>query len=153
MGRCIYARRREIEIMKYVGATNGLVTLPFVVEGLTMGLISGALTALSGGLLAQYQKSCDINVGTGMVTIALASLIIGETLVGKRTMLRRVLGVVFGSCLYRFIVAVALRFNVPAAAMKLVSAIIVAVAISMPAIQAHFAFEKRKHAAQKKEAV
>ena len=49
--------------------------------------------------------------------------------------------------------AVALRFKVPAAAMKLVSAIIVAVAISMPAIQAHFAFEKRKHAAQKKEAV
>ena len=64
---------------------------------ITVGLcISGALTALSGGLLAQYQKSSDINVGTGMVTIALASLIIGETLVGKRTMVRRVLGVVFG---------------------------------------------------------
>ena len=106
------------------------------------------LCALSGGLLAQYQKSCDINVGTGMVTIALASLIIGETLVGKRTMLRRVVGVVFGSCLYRFIVAVALRFNVPAAAMKLVSAIIVAIAISMPAIKAHFAFEKRRHSAR-----
>ena len=121
---------------------------------ITVGLcISGALTALSGGLLAQYQKSCDINVGTGMVTIALASLIIGETLVGKRTMVRRVLGVVFGSCLYRFIVAVALRFNVPAAAMKLVSALIVAIAISMPAIQNRLAFEKRKHAAQKKEAV
>jgi len=74
---------------------------------ITVGLcVSGALCALSGGLLAQYQKSCDINVGTGMVTIALASLIIGETLVGKRTMLRRILGVVFGSCLYRFIVAV-----------------------------------------------
>ena len=62
-----------------------------------MGLcVSGALCALSGGLLAQYQKSCDINVGTGMVTIALASLIIGETLLGKRTMLRRIIGVVFG---------------------------------------------------------
>ena len=121
---------------------------------ITVGLcVSGALCALSGGLLAQYQKSCDINVGTGMVTIALASLIIGETLVGKRTMLRRVLGVVFGSCLYRFIVAVALRFNVPAAAMKLVSAIIVAVAISMPAIREHFAFEKRKHAARARRAV
>ena len=121
---------------------------------ITVGLcISGALTALSGGLLAQYQKSSDINVGTGMVTIALASLIIGETLVGKRTMVRRVLGVVFGSCLYRFIVAVALRFNVPAAAMKLVSALIVAIAISMPAIQNRLAFEKRKRAAQKKEAV
>jgi putative ABC transport system permease protein len=83
-----------------------------------------------------------------MVTIALASLIIGETLVGKRTMLHRILGVVFGSCLYRFIVAVALRFNVPAAAMKLVSALIVAVAISMPAIREHFAFEKRRHAAR-----
>ena len=117
---------------------------------ITVGLcVSGAL---SGGLLAQYQKSCDINVGTGMVTIALASLIIGETLVGKRTMLRRILGVVFGSCLYRFIVAVALRFNVPAAAMKLVSAIIVAVAISMPAIREHFAFEKRKHAARARRA-
>ena len=117
---------------------------------ITVGLcISGALTALSGGLLAQYQKSSDINVGTGMVTIALASLIIGETLVGRRTMVRRVLGVVFGSCLYRFIVAVALRFNVPAAAMKLVSALIVAVAISMPAIRAKFAFEQRKHNARK----
>ena len=69
-------------------------------------------------------RKAAISVGTGMVTIALASLIIGETLVGKRTMLRRILGVVFGSCLYRFIVAVALRFNVPAAAMKLVSAIL-----------------------------
>ena len=67
----------------------------------------------------------------------------------KRQMVRRVLGVVFGSCLYRFIVAVALRFNVPAAAMKLVSALIVAVAISMPAIRAKFAFEQRKHNARK----
>ncbi len=59
---------------------------------ITVGLcVSGALCALSGGLLAQYQKSCDINVGTGMVTIALASLIIGETLVGKRTMPRRII--------------------------------------------------------------
>ena len=115
---------------------------------ITVGLcISGALCALSGGLLAQYQKSCDINVGTGMVTIALASLIIGETLLGKRTMPRRIIGVVFGSCLYRFIVAVALRFNVPAAAMKLVSAIIVAIAISMPAIKEKIAFEQRKHGA------
>ena len=123
-------------------------------SSITVGLcVSGALCALSGGLLAQYQKSCDINVGTGMVTIALASLIIGETLVGKRTMLRRILGVVFGSCLYRFIVDVALRFNVPAAAMKLVSAIIVAVAISMPAIREHFAFEKRRHAARARRTV
>ena len=120
---------------------------------ITIGLcLANALTALSGCLIGEYNKFCDINLGTGMVIIGLASLIIGETLVGKRTMLRRVLGVVFGSCLYRFIVAVALRFNVPAAAMKLVSAIIVAVAISMPAIREHFAFEKRKHAARARRA-
>jgi len=110
--------------------------------------VANAFTGLSGCLLAQSQKSVSIDIGTGMVTIALASLIIGETLVGKRTMVRRVLGVVFGSCLYRFIVAVALRFNVPAAAMKLVSAIIVAVAISMPAIREKIAFEKRRSAAR-----
>ena len=67
---------------------------------ITVGLcISGSLTALSGAVLAQYQKSCDINLGTGMVTIALASLIIGETLVGKGGMFRRVLGAIIGSCL------------------------------------------------------
>ena len=139
----------------FLGSWYKLVLVGGIIAAftITVGLcVSGALCALSGGLLAQYQKSCDINVGTGMVTIALASLIIGETLVGKRTMLRRILGVVFGSCLYRFIVAVALRFNVPAAAMKLVSAIIVAVAISMPAIREHFAFEKRKHAARARRA-
>ncbi len=51
---------------------------------ITVGLcVANAMTGLSGGLLAQYQRSCDINIGTGQVTIALASLIIGETLVGK----------------------------------------------------------------------
>ena len=120
----------------------------------TIGLCAAnAVTALSGAILAQYQKTADINLGTGIVVIGLACLIIGETLVGERTMLRRILGVVFGSCLYRFIVAVALRFNVPAAAMKLVSAIIVAVAISMPAIREHFAFEKRRHAARARRTV
>lgn len=115
---------------------------------ITVGLcISGSLTALAGALLAQYQKSADINVGTGMVTIALASLIIGETILGKGGMGRRVAGVIFGSCLYRFIVAIALRFNMPAAALKLVSAVIVAVAIASPAIKQKLAFEKRRAAA------
>ncbi len=82
---------------------------------ITAGLcISGSLTALSGAILGQYQKSCDINFGTGQVTIALASLIIGNTLVRRGGMLKRISGVVLGSCLYRFIVAIALRLNLPA---------------------------------------
>lgn len=118
---------------------------------ITVGLcVANAMTGLSGGLLAQYQKSCDINIGTGQVTIALASLIIGETLVGKGPVMKRVLGVILGSCLYRFIVAIALRFNVPAECLKLVSAIIVAVAISLPYLKQKAAFAKTKRAAIKK---
>ena len=112
---------------------------------ITVGLcVSGSFTALSGAVLAQYQKSCDINLGTGMVTIALASLIIGETLIGKGGMFRRVLGAILGSCLYRLFVAVALRLNVPAECMKLVSALIVAVAIASPALKKYAAFQKQK---------
>lgn len=113
---------------------------------ITVGLcVANALTALSGAILGQYQKSCDINLGTGMVTIALASLIIGETLIGKGSVFRKVVGVILGSCLYRFIVAVALRMNVPAEALKLVSAIIVAVAISFPYLKEQFIFQKQKN--------
>ena len=115
---------------------------------ITVGLcVANSLTGLSGALLAQYQKSCDINLGTGMVTIALASLIIGESLIGKGSMFRRVCGVVLGSCLYRFIVAVALRLNVPAECLKLVSAIIVAVAIAFPYLKKRAVFTKQKSAA------
>lgn len=113
---------------------------------ITVGLcVASALTALSGGLLAQFQKSCDINLGTGMVTIALASLIIGESLVGKGTMFRRILGVIFGSCLYRFIVAVAIRMDVPAECLKLVSALIVAVAIAFPYLKKNAVFARQKY--------
>lgn len=116
---------------------------------ITIGLcVSNALTGLSGGLLAQYQKSCDINLGTGMVTIALASLIIGETLIGKGSMFKRIAGVILGSCLYRFIVAIALRLNVPAECLKLVSAIIVAVAIAFPYLRSQMAFAKQKRSAK-----
>ena len=105
---------------------------------ITVGLcVANAMTALSGGVLAQYQKSCDINLGTGMVTIALASLIIGESIIGKGSMFRRVLGV-------------ALRLNVPAEALKLVSAIIVAIAIAFPFLKKKAAFVRQKSAAQKK---
>ena len=110
--------------------------------------VSNALTALSGGLLAQYQKSCDINLGTGMVTIALASLIIGESIFGKGTMVKRIAGVIFGSCLYRFIVAVALRMNVPAECLKLVSALIVAIAIALPYLKKQSVFLKQKRIAK-----
>lgn len=100
---------------------------------ITVGLcVANALTALSGGILAQYQKSANIDVGTGMVTIGLASLIIGETLFSKRSIRTRIVGVILGSCLYRIVIALALRLNIPADFLKLISASIVAIAIIIP---------------------
>mgnify|MGYP000777607202 FL=1 len=98
---------------------------------ITVGLcIANAMTALSGAVLAQYQRSADINLGTGMVVIGLASLIIGETLFGRGGMWVKAVAAVAGSIIYRFIIALALRANVPSECLKLISAVIVALAIA-----------------------
>ena len=103
----------------------------------TVGLcIANALTALSGAILAQYQKTADINLGTGMVIIGLASLIIGETLTRKSSVGLKAFGAVLGSILYRFIIALALRLDLPSECLKLISAVIVALAIGLPALRA-----------------
>ena len=115
---------------------------------ITVGLcVANAMTALSGAVLAQYQRSADINLGTGMVVIGLASLIIGETLFGRGGLWTRAVAAVAGSIVYRFIIAVAMRANLPSEALKLISAIIVVLAISAPAIKKGVAFQRRRHAA------
>lgn len=102
----------------------------------TVGLcVSNSLTALAGAVLAQYQRSADINLGNGMVIIGLASLIIGETLLRKNKLWVKALSAIVGSILYRFIIAVALRLDLPSECLKLVSAVIVAAAIALPAVK------------------
>jgi len=102
----------------------------------TIGLcLANSLTALSGAVLAQYQKSADINLGTGMVVIGLASLIIGQTLMPKGKLWLMALGALVGSVLYRFIIALALRLDLPSECLKLISAVIVAIAIALPAMK------------------
>ena len=115
---------------------------------ITVGLcISNSMTALSGAVLAQYQKSADINLGTGMVVIGLASLIIGETLFGRGGMWIKAAAAVAGSVIYRFIIAIALRANVPSECLKLISAIIVALAIAAPALKKNLTMYRRRTAA------
>ena len=122
---------------------------------ITVGLcLSNALTGLSGSLIAQYNKTADINLGTGMVTVALASLVIGESIFGKKKLILRLLGVVFGSLLYRSIIALALRLKVPTEAFKLVSACIVALAISSTKVKELLQYNRLRRNAierQKKE--
>ena len=103
---------------------------------ITVGLcLSNSLTALSGAVLAQYQKTADINLGTGMVIIGLASLIIGETLLPKGKLWLKIFGAMIGSIVYRFMIALALRLDLPSECLKLISATIVALAIGLPAIK------------------
>ena len=90
----------------------------------------------TGAVLAQYQKTADINLGTGMVIIGLASLIIGETLMPRGKMWMKILGAIAGSIVYRFIIAIALRMDLPSESLKLISAVIVALAIGLPAMKA-----------------
>ena len=102
----------------------------------TIGLaLSNSITALSGAVLAQYQKTADINLGTGMVIIGLASLIIGETVFRGRKIWVKALGAVVGCIIYRIIIAIALRLDLPSECLKLVSSVIVAIAIALPTIK------------------
>ena len=94
--------------------------------------ISSSFTALSGCLLAQSQKSVNVTIGSGMVTIALASLLIGRAFMGKGSIFRRALGAVLGAFVFRLVYTIALRFNLPAYMLKLISSVIVIVAIAGP---------------------
>ena len=97
--------------------------------------LSNGLVALSGAMLAQYQGFTDISMGIGMVVIGLASVIIGEVIFGTGSLLRRLIAVVLGAVLYRFIIAGALELGMPPTDLKLVSAVIVAAALSMGTIR------------------
>lgn len=107
--------------------------------------LSNALIALSGGLIAQYQGYADINSGMGILVVGLASVIIGEVFLGKRSVAIGVCSAVLGSVVYRFIIAWATRSNFfPAYMLKLISAIIVALALAIPAIKYYKEIRKTK---------
>ena len=120
---------------------------------ITVGLcLANVLTALSGAVVGQYQKTVDINSGTGIVVIGLACLIIGEKLLGRRSVKKGVIAAILGSIVYRFIYAIVFYTKiVPVECLKLLTAVIVALAIASPSIRRWFAFQKRKMSARTKE--
>lgn len=112
---------------------------------ITVGLcISNAFTGLSGCLLAQSQKSVNIDIGSGMVTVALASLLIGRAFMGKCKIALRAIGAVLGSVIFRLVYTIALRFNMPAFMLKAVSSVIVIIAISWPYLKKQLPNLKRR---------
>ena len=118
----------------------------------TVGLcIANALTALSGAMVGQYQKTVDINSGTGIVVIGLACLIIGETVLGRRSVTKGIIAVILGSVIYRFIYAVVFYTKiVPVECLKLLTAVIVGLAIAAPTLKKWIGFQRRKAAYKRK---
>ena len=137
LGLAIRATGDNIDMLRASSVNPAFTTL--------VGLCaSNALTGLSGCLLAQAQKSVNIDIGSGMVTIALASLLIGNAFLGRGKIPVRAIGAVLGAFLFRLVYTIALRFNMPAFMLKLVSSVIVIIAISGPYLKSRLPLLRRR---------
>ena len=112
---------------EYMVRASGINTNRMKLVGMA---VANGFVATSGAMIAQYQSYADVGMGIGMVVIGLASVIIGEVIFGTRTLLRRLIAVVLGAVLYRTVIAFALSQGMPATDLKLISAVIVAIALS-----------------------
>lgn len=110
-------------------------------------LISNGLVALSGALVAQSNGFADVGMGTGTIVIGLASVIIGEVLFGTRSFKNWLISVVLGSVVYRAVIAIVLELGMPPNDLKLFTAVLVAIALSLPLIKNKFAIMKRSEEA------
>lgn len=112
--------------------------------------IANACVALSGALIAHYNCYAEVRMGIGMVVIGLASLIVGEIAVGllvrRANILSGAVAAIVGSVLYRLIIAQALEWNFSSSSLKLITAIIVALAMSVPAVKESLRLAKQRRA-------
>lgn len=103
--------------------------------------LANAIVAFAGGIFAQYQNFADVSGGIGMMVVGLASIIVGEAFIRKKKLIYQFLAVVLGAIVYRFILTIALQIGIESTDLKLVSAILVALAISLP----YLAPKRRNH--------
>lgn len=114
---------------------------------ITLGLvIANMLVGLSGALVGQFNKTSDINAGTGIVVVGLACLIIGESLIqGRKSLLRNLTACFVGNVVYRMIYAIILQTKIiNVQSLKLVTALIVALAVAAPTIKKELSLHMRK---------
>jgi putative ABC transport system permease protein len=110
--------------------------------------ISNSLVALSGALIAQYQGSADVGMGVGTIVAGLASIVIGETIFGKRRLWTTIISVLLGSIIYRLAIAVALRlkikgFSFEPSDLNLITASLVVLALVFPLLRESYNNRKR----------
>ncbi|USG67300.1 ABC transporter permease [Brevibacillus ruminantium] len=127
LGLDIRATGDNSKMIRSFGANTDTTTI--------IGLsISNALVAVSGAWVAQYQGFADVGMGIGMIVIGLASVIVGEVLFGSSSIFRATLAVILGSVVYRLVIALALQAGLNPSDMKLITALIVIVALTVPTI-------------------
>lgn len=126
LGSAIRATGNNEDMVRALGVNTDTMKIVGLV-------IANGLVALSGAMVAQSQRYGDVGMGTGTIVIGLASIIIGEVLLGKKaSFMTKLSSVVMGSVLYRIIIAVVLRLGMNPNDLKLLTAIIVAAALSIP---------------------
>ncbi len=136
MGLCIRATGNNEAMVR----SSSINASAMKIAGLA---VSNGCIALSGAIVAQYQGYADISSGIGILVVGLASVIIGEALFGRRSVTVGLVSAIVGSLVYRLIISLALSTNVfPTYFLKLISAVIVAVALSIPTVREGLA--KRK---------
>jgi putative ABC transport system permease protein len=104
-------------------------TKAMIIVGLAL---SNGMIALSGAMLAQYQGFADVQMGLGMLVWGIASLIIGESLIGEKSVGFAITGAIIGSVLFRLLVAIALKWGMDPNDLKLITAIFVFAALVLP---------------------
>ena len=112
---------------------QGVNTDNMIVLGL---LISNGFVGMSGALIGQFQGFADVGMGIGTIVIGLASVIIGEVVFGTKSFVRSLIAVVLGSIVYRIVIAAVLYMGMPPNDLKLFTAILVAIALSLPTLKA-----------------
>ncbi len=115
-------------------------------------VIANGLVALSGAMLCQQQRYADLGNGSGMLVVGLASVIIGQALFGKRGVTAGLVSAVAGSEIYRIILQAAYRIDMPSYAVKLLSALIVTVALALPLAKEKSLAWRRRRAGEREAA-
>lgn len=135
IGAAIRATGYNPQMIRAQGVdTNGM---------LLIGLFfSNALVAVAGALVAQSNGFADVGMGVGTIVIGLASVIIGEVLFGTRSFKNSLISVILGSIVYRLVIAIVLQMGMPPNDLKLFTAVLVAIALSLPMVKGKFQSRK-----------
>jgi len=121
--------------MRVIGILTATIFAWCAMDLIWPSFVALVLVGLSGSLLCQQQRYADLNCGTGMMVMGLAAVIVGQVLFGNRGIATGIISAVVGSLAYRLIIQIAYKLDMPSYTVKLLSALIVALALAVPILR------------------